>query len=71
MFPCSVDAMSSIWLLQYSFLHFAGIDSFESNLQRLADGGAHGQDDMSHPVAGETPMEHIHNLRYSRPHDEQ
>lgn len=67
MLPCSVDVMSSIWLLQYTFMHCAGIDSFESNLQRLADGGEHGQDDMSRPLAGETPMEHIHNLRYSRP----
>ena len=59
--------MSSILLLQFPpVLHIAGIDSFESNLQRLTDGGEQVQDDVSRPLAGETPMEHIQNLRYSR-----
>lgn len=54
----------------FPLLRIAGIDSFESNLQRLADGGEQVQDDVSHPLAGETPMEHIHNLRYTRHYNE-
>lgn len=51
--------------MQHSLLHIAGIDSFESNLQRLADGGGQPQDDVSHPLAGDSPMEHIQTLRYA------
>ena len=59
--------MSSTHLLQSVLVaRIAGIDSFESNLQRLADGGEQVQDDVSRPLAGETPMEHIHKLRYAR-----
>ena len=41
----------------------SGIDSFESNLQRLTDGGEQVQDDMAQPPAGQSPMEHIQHLR--------
>ncbi|KAL0048541.1 hypothetical protein WJX82_005372 [Trebouxia sp. C0006] len=48
-----------------------GIDSFESNLQRLTDGGEQVQDDMTQPPAGQTPMEHIQHLRQLAPHKEE
>lgn len=58
--PCSPLGCCS-----FPLLRIAGIECFESNLQRLADGGEQEQDDGSRPPAGETPMEHIHNLRYT------
>ena len=41
----------------------AGIDDFESNLQRLADGGEQVQNDINPWLAAKTPLEHIQHLR--------
>ena len=43
-----------------------GIDSFESNLQRLADGGEDASDGVTQPPAGQTPLEHLLRLRSAR-----